>query len=174
MNTAALNGARGTAVDFGFNERVTQDGWNAASGRYKVKLDGEDGEKGKGKLVKVKVVNVEGEDGARFGPEGIGPPGREGIIGERRSGSGSGQSELPVPPPSTLHPPPSTPTLVLAHGPNSPRSHDTHTDPQQAPGREPHQRYGQRVYNNVDAGRPMYDPSPAAPGGNPKYKWSGH
>ena len=53
-----------------------QDGWNAASGRYKVKLDGEDGKKGKGKLVKVKVVNVEGEDGARFGPEGIGSPGR--------------------------------------------------------------------------------------------------
>jgi len=123
LNTAALNGARGTAVDFGFMEWVTQgqqEGWNAASGRYKVKLDGEDGEKGKGKLVKVKAVNVEGEDGARFGPEGIGSPG-------------------PVP------------------------------DPQQAPGRGIHPRHGydgQTIYYN-----PGYQPPPASPGGNPKYKW---
>ena len=118
MNTAALNGARGTAVDFGFSEWVTQgqqDGWNAASGRYKIKLDGEEGEKGKGKLVKVKVVNVEGEDGARFGPEGIGSPG-------------------PVP------------------------------DPQQAPGREGVYG-GQAIYTG------SYEPPPAPPGGNPKYKW---
>lgn len=77
MNAAALNGARGTAVDFGFGERITtatQDGWVPDSGRYRVKLDGEEG-----RLVKVKAVNVEGEDGARFGAEGIGPPGMEGI-----------------------------------------------------------------------------------------------
>ena len=55
LNTAALNGTRGTAVDFGFTERAP-DGvnWFAASGRYTVRLNGPEG-----RLVKVRAANVE-------------------------------------------------------------------------------------------------------------------
>ena len=55
LTTEALNGVRGTAVDFGCSERAP-DGVNfmAASGRYTVRLDGPEG-----RLVKVRVANVE-------------------------------------------------------------------------------------------------------------------
>ena len=54
LNTAALNGTRGTAVDFGFTERHSEIGiLFTESGRYTVRLDG-----GEGRLVKVRVVNV--------------------------------------------------------------------------------------------------------------------
>ena len=56
LNTAALNGTRGTAVDFGFTERDPRrpDAWVGASGRYTVRLDGPEGRR----LVKVRVANV--------------------------------------------------------------------------------------------------------------------
>ena len=64
LNTAALNGTRGTAVDFGFNERgpegrgpETGNNWLTASGRYTVRLDGPEG-----RLVKVRVANVDKAD----------------------------------------------------------------------------------------------------------------
>ena len=51
LNTAALNGTRGTAVDFGFSERDLRTGhWFTASGRCTVRLDGPEG-----RLVKVRV-----------------------------------------------------------------------------------------------------------------------
>ena len=58
LNTAALNGTRGTAVDFGCSERVdgTYD-WVAASARYTVRLDGPEG-----RLVKVRAANAEEEE----------------------------------------------------------------------------------------------------------------
>ena len=57
LNTAALNGTRGTAVDFGCSDKHPETGiWVAASGRYTVRLDGPEG-----RLVKVRVANVEGE-----------------------------------------------------------------------------------------------------------------
>ena len=57
LNTAALNGARGTAVDFGYSKRNPGDGgWCTDSGRYTVRLDGPEG-----RLIKVRVANVEGE-----------------------------------------------------------------------------------------------------------------
>ena len=56
LNTAALNGTRGTAVDFGFGERDPETGnWFTASGRYTVRLDGAEG-----RLIKVRVANVDG------------------------------------------------------------------------------------------------------------------
>ena len=58
LNTAALNGTRGTAVDFGFSERGAAAGsWLATSGRYTVRLDGPEG-----RLVKVRPANVEEEE----------------------------------------------------------------------------------------------------------------
>ena len=56
LNTKALNGARGTAVDFGYSEREPG-GFVSASGRYTVRLDGPEG-----RLVKVRVANVAEED----------------------------------------------------------------------------------------------------------------
>ena len=54
LTTAALNGTRGTAIDFGFSERDPETGkWFADSGRYTVRLDGPEG-----RLVKVRVANV--------------------------------------------------------------------------------------------------------------------
>ena len=54
LNTAALNGTRGTAVDFGFSEQYPETGnWVVASGRYTVRLDGAEG-----RLVKVRAANV--------------------------------------------------------------------------------------------------------------------
>ena len=54
LNTAALNGTRGTAVDFGFSEKHPETGnWVIASGRYTVRLDGPEG-----RLVKVRATNV--------------------------------------------------------------------------------------------------------------------
>ena len=58
LNTAALNGTRGTAVDFGFSERDPgTGGWLIASGRYTVRLD-----RPEGRLVKVRAANVEEEE----------------------------------------------------------------------------------------------------------------
>ena len=65
LTTAALNGTRGTAVDFGFSENHPENGWIVASGRYTVRLDGPEG-----RLVKVRAMNVEveeEEDGASWG-----------------------------------------------------------------------------------------------------------
>ena len=60
LNTAALNGSRGTAVDFSFGEEDPDGmGWVADSGRYTVRLDGAEG-----RLVKVRVANVEEEEEA--------------------------------------------------------------------------------------------------------------
>ena len=57
LNTAALNGTRGTAVDFGLSEKDPETGsWITASGRYTVRLDGAEG-----RLVKVRAANVEEE-----------------------------------------------------------------------------------------------------------------
>ena len=54
LNTAALNGTRGTAVDFGFSEKHPETGdWVIASGRCTVRLDGPEG-----RLVKVRPANV--------------------------------------------------------------------------------------------------------------------
>lgn len=60
LNTATLNGARGTAVDFSFSERGPGavpgiDDWVTASGQYTVQLDGQ--AQG-GRLVKVRAVHV--------------------------------------------------------------------------------------------------------------------
>ena len=58
LNTAALNGTRGTAVDFSCSERHPETGqWFLASGRYTVRLDGPEG-----RLVKVRAANVEEEE----------------------------------------------------------------------------------------------------------------
>ena len=61
LNTAALNGTRGTAVDFGFGERDNETRetgkWVIDSGRYTVRLDGPEG-----RLVKVRPANVEVEE----------------------------------------------------------------------------------------------------------------
>jgi len=55
LNTAALNGTHGTAVDFGFSERDPGTGnWVTTSGRYTVRLDGPEG-----RLVKVRAANVQ-------------------------------------------------------------------------------------------------------------------
>ena len=73
LNTAALNGTRGTAVDFGFSESNPETGnWFTASGRYTVRLDGPEG-----RLVKVRAANVEEEEedwtgGGATGVEGGG------------------------------------------------------------------------------------------------------
>ena len=59
LNTAALNGTRGAAVDFGFTEKDPEtDKMFAASGRYTVRLDGPEG-----RLVKVRAANAEEEKG---------------------------------------------------------------------------------------------------------------
>ena len=58
LTTAALNGTRGTAIDFGFREMHPETGdWFADSGRYTVRLDGPEG-----RLVKVRTANVEEEE----------------------------------------------------------------------------------------------------------------
>ena len=58
LTTTALNGARGTAVDFGFSEKYPDGSrWIFASGRYTVRLDGPEG-----RLVKVRRANVEEEE----------------------------------------------------------------------------------------------------------------
>ena len=60
LNTATLNGTRGTAVDFGCSERHPETGdWFIASGRYTVRLDGAEG-----RLVKIRAANVEAEEEA--------------------------------------------------------------------------------------------------------------
>ena len=66
LNTATLNGTRGTAVDFGFSEKDPETGnWLTASGRYTVRLDGPEG-----RLVKVRTANVltRGVGGVRKAP----------------------------------------------------------------------------------------------------------
>ena len=58
LTTAALNGTRGTAVDFGCSERHPETGKRlAASGRYTVRLDGPEE-----RLVRVRAANVEEEE----------------------------------------------------------------------------------------------------------------
>ena len=77
--TAALNGTRGTAVDFGFSEKHPEHGWVIASGRYTVRVDGPERRR-----VKVRAANVEEEaddwtGGSRRGgkKKGAGKQGRE-------------------------------------------------------------------------------------------------
>ena len=57
LNTAALNGTRGTAVDFGFTSPPRTGKLFADSGRYTVRLDGPEG-----RLVKVRPANLEAEE----------------------------------------------------------------------------------------------------------------
>ena len=76
LNTAALNGTRGTAVDFGCSERHPEHGLLLASGRYMVRLDGAEG-----RLVKVRAANVEKE-------------------GEEGEGEGEGEGEVAFDPPA--------------------------------------------------------------------------
>ena len=80
LNTSALNGTRGTAVDFGFSEKFP-DGtrWVTASGRYTVRLDGPEG-----RLVKVRTANVEEEEEDWTGGAGGGGGGGVG----KRKGAG--------------------------------------------------------------------------------------
>ena len=79
LNTAALNGTRGTAVDFGCSERDPEGrGWLIASGRYTVRLDGPEG-----RLVKVRAANVEEEEEDWTGGAGGGGGG-----GGKKKGSG--------------------------------------------------------------------------------------
>ena len=78
LTTAALNGTRGTAVDFGFSERDPETGnWLPASGRYTVRLDGPEG-----RLVKVRAAKVEEENDDWTG--GAGP----GVDGGKKKGAG--------------------------------------------------------------------------------------
>ena len=78
LNTAALNGTRGTAVDFGCSERHPETGgWFADSARYTVRLDGPEG-----RLVKVRTANVEEEEDDWTG--GAGP----GVGGGKKKGAG--------------------------------------------------------------------------------------
>ena len=80
LNTAALNGTRGTAVDFGFSEKDPETGqWFIASGRYTVRLDGPEG-----RLVKVRAANVEEEEEDWTGGAGGGGGGG----GGKRKGAG--------------------------------------------------------------------------------------
>ena len=79
LNTAALNGTRGTAVDFGFSEGGLETGsWAIASGRYTVRLDGPEG-----RLVKVRAANVEEEEEDWTGGAGGG-----GGAGGKKKGAG--------------------------------------------------------------------------------------
>ena len=77
LNTAALNGTPGTAVDFGCSEQDPEGtGWVTDSGRYTVRLEGPEG-----RLVKVRPANVEAdaaeEDDEKHGgwPDGAGGTG---------------------------------------------------------------------------------------------------
>ena len=79
LTTAALNGTRGTAVDFGFSEKRPETGdWLTASGRYTVRLDGPEG-----RLVKVRAANVEEEGDDWTGGAGAGRGG-----GGKKKGAG--------------------------------------------------------------------------------------
>ena len=78
LNTAALNGTRGTAVDFGFGEIIRHPTdpnlWRGERGRYTVRLDGPEG-----RLVKARTANVEEEeDDGAAGAGGGGGGGRGG------------------------------------------------------------------------------------------------
>ena len=74
LNTAALNGTCGTAVDFGCSERDPEDGvWLIASGRYTVRLDGLEE-----RLVKVRAANVEEEEEGDWTGGGTGGAGGSG------------------------------------------------------------------------------------------------
>ena len=58
LDTPALNGTRGTAVEFGFSERDPESRrWVIKSGRYTVRLDGSELQ-----VVKVRAANVEEEE----------------------------------------------------------------------------------------------------------------
>ena len=59
QNTPALDGARGTAIDFGYREQGSDGKWVGSSGRYAVKLDGPEG----------KIVTARKENLAPDGPE---------------------------------------------------------------------------------------------------------
>ena len=76
LNTAGLNGTRGTAVDFGFTHGLV-----IASGRYTVRLDGPEG-----RLVKVRVVNVEEEEDDWTGGAGGGGGGKKEGAGKKGRG----------------------------------------------------------------------------------------
>ena len=81
LNTAALNGTRGTAVDFGCSEQYPETGnWVVASGRYMVRLDGPEG-----RLVKVRAANVEEEEEDWTGDAAAGGGGG-GRAGKKKAG----------------------------------------------------------------------------------------
>ena len=82
LDTAALNGTRGTAVDFGFSERDPETGgWFAASARYTVRLDGPEG-----RLFKVRVANDEEEEDDWTGGAGGGGGGKKKGAGKKGRG----------------------------------------------------------------------------------------
>ena len=85
LTTDALNGMRGTAVDFGFSER-NSDNLLSASGRYMVRLDGPEG-----RLVKVRAANVEKEEDDWTGGAGGGSGGGRGGGGEGGKKKGAGK-----------------------------------------------------------------------------------
>ena len=80
LNTSALNGMRGTAIDFSFSERAAEADFIIASGRYTVRLDGPEG-----RLVKVRVANVEEEE-ERTGGAGGGGGGKKKGAGKKGRG----------------------------------------------------------------------------------------
>ena len=85
LNTAALNGTRGAAVDFGFGEEDPETGdWLTASGRYTVRLDGSEG-----RLVKVRLANVEEDAVGWTGGAGGGGGGPGGGAGGSSDWSGN-------------------------------------------------------------------------------------
>ena len=82
LNTAALNGTRGTAVDSGFTDSDLKTGsWVVASGRYTVRLDGPEG-----RLVKVRPANVEEEEDDWTGGTGGGGGGKKKGAGKKGRG----------------------------------------------------------------------------------------
>ena len=83
LNTAALNGTRGTAVDFGLTETDPATGnLVIASGRYTVRLDGAEG-----RLVKVRAANVEEEEEEDWtGGAGGGGGGKKKGVGKKGRG----------------------------------------------------------------------------------------
>ena len=82
LNTAALNGTRGTAADFGCSERdPATGGWFVDSGRYTVRLDGPEG-----RLVKVRAANVEEEEDDWTGGAGGGGGGKKKGTGKKGRG----------------------------------------------------------------------------------------
>ena len=89
LDTAALNGTRGTAVDFGYSGRDPETGqWFVASARYTVRLDGPEG-----RLVKVRAANVEEEEEEDSTGDGAGGAGGGGGKKKGAGRKGRGRKE---------------------------------------------------------------------------------